>query len=122
MIIRQLFCALALALSLPCISFGQMSAEPYNEMLLQKLETQDPAISSIDSLIGVSAALSLEDIALVLRMIPQMAEDMRHMRIYMDEMRASMRAMPGMGANMNIMRKDMDSTMGRFGRMMPWGW
>jgi hypothetical protein len=28
----------------------------------------------------------------------------------------------GMNAKMGVMAADMDSTMGRAGRMMPWGW
>jgi len=30
--------------------------------------------------------------------------------------------MQGMNAKMGIMAAGMDSTMGRAGRMMPWGW
>jgi hypothetical protein len=51
------------------------------------------------------------------------------MHAEMQVMNGKMNALPflasevaGMNAKMGVMAADMDSTMGRAGRMMPWGW
>ncbi len=65
-------------------------------------------------MVGIS---SLDEIFQVLDDIPEMKNLMRQMNINMEDMNAHMYYM---GRNMGIMSYDMDSTMGRAGRNMPW--
>jgi hypothetical protein len=67
---------------------------------------------------GATIALFLGDVARAMESVPKM-----------QAMNAKMNALPfmanevaGMNAKMGLMAADMDSTMGRAGRMMPWGW
>ena len=62
---------------------------------------------------GAMIMLMLHDMKIALELVPQMASDMRSMSIVAHEM----------NHKMSVITSNMDSTMGRMGRSMPWiGW
>ena len=83
----------------------------------QDLDTEQYATADADRMLDRAAVLNLQDIALALKAVPQMAESMRLMTNYMHHMSTRMDAMQ---FHMRGMDRSMDSTMGRMGRMMPW--
>jgi hypothetical protein len=54
--------------------------------------------------------------------VPQMHAEMQVMNARMNALPFIANEVAGMNAKMGVITADMDSTMGRAGRMMPWGW
>jgi hypothetical protein len=71
---------------------------------------------------GAVIALFLGDIAKAMEAVPQMQAEMQVMNARMNALPFMANEVAGMNAKMGVMAADMDSTMGRAGRMMPWGW
>lgn len=71
---------------------------------------------------GAAIALFLGDIAKAMEAVPQMQAEMQVMNAKMNALPFMANEVAGMNAKMGVMAADMDSTMGRAGRMMPWGW
>ncbi len=62
---------------------------------------------------GAMIMLMLHDMKVALELVPQMASDMRSMSMVAQEM----------NHKMTVITFNVDSTMGRMGRSMPWfGW
>jgi hypothetical protein len=85
---------------------------------------------------GATVALMLSSMSGSVAVMPQlygavaaMAGDMRTISTRMEDMDRKMNALPalttevqGMRGQMAVMAADVDSTMGRAGRMLPWNW
>jgi hypothetical protein len=71
---------------------------------------------------GAAIALFLGDMARAMEAVPQMHAEMQVMNGKMNALPFMANEVAGMNAKMGVMAADMDSTMGRAGRMMPWGW
>lgn len=71
---------------------------------------------------GATIALFLGDMAKAMESVPKMQSEMQAMNAKMNALPFMANEVAGMNAKMGIMAADMDSTMGRAGRMMPWGW
>jgi len=54
--------------------------------------------------------------------VPKMQAEMQAMNAKMNAPPFMANEVAGMNAKMGLMAANMDSTMGRAGRMMPWGW
>ena len=71
---------------------------------------------------GATIALFLGDMAKAMESVPKMQAEMQVMNAKMNALPFMANEVAGMNAKMGVMTADMDSTMGRAGRMMPWGW
>ncbi len=71
---------------------------------------------------GATIALFLGDMARAMESVPKMQAEMQTMNVKMNALPFMANEVAGMNAKMGLMAADMDSTMGRAGRMMPWGW
>lgn len=71
---------------------------------------------------GAAIALFLGDMAKAMESVPQMHAEMQVMNARMNALPFMANEVAGMNAKMGVITADMDSTMGRAGRMMPWGW
>jgi hypothetical protein len=71
---------------------------------------------------GATIALFLGDMAKAMESVPKMESQMQAMNTKMSALPFMANEVAGMNAKMGVMAADMDSTMGRAGRMMPWGW
>lgn len=71
---------------------------------------------------GATIALFLGDMARAMESVPKMQAEMQAMNAKMNALPFMANEVAGMNAKMGLMAADMDSTMGRAGRMMPWGW
>jgi len=87
----------------------------------QYMQTWDPGME------GAVVALMLKEMAESMRAVPQMLEQMKVMNGYMQSLPVMTAEMQRMSANiaamalyMSVMNRNMDDTMGRMGRMMPW--
>jgi hypothetical protein len=71
---------------------------------------------------GAAIALFLGNMAKAMESVPKMHAEMQVMNGKMNALPFLANEVAGMNAKMGVMAADMDSTMGRAGRMMPWGW
>lgn len=71
---------------------------------------------------GAAIALFLGEIVKSMESVPRMQAEMQAMNTKMNALPFLANEVAGMNAKMGVMTADMDSTMGRAGRMMPWGW
>ena len=71
---------------------------------------------------GAAIALFLGEIVKSMESVPRMHAEMQAMNGKMNALPFLANEVAGMNAKMGVMAADMDSTMGRAGRMMPWGW
>ena len=71
---------------------------------------------------GAAIALFLGEIVKSMESVPRMHAEMQVMNTKMNALPFLANEVAGMNAKMGVMTADMDSTMGRAGRMMPWGW
>jgi hypothetical protein len=71
---------------------------------------------------GATIALFLGDMAKAMESVPLMQAEMQAMNAKMNALPFMANEVAGMNAKMGVITADMDSTMGRAGRMMPWGW
>lgn len=71
---------------------------------------------------GAAIALFLGEIVKSMESVPRMHAEMQAMNGKMNALPFLANEVAGMNAKMGVMTADMDSTMGRAGRMMPWGW
>jgi hypothetical protein len=71
---------------------------------------------------GAAIALFLGEIVKSMESVPRMHAEMQVMNGKMNALPFLANEVAGMNAKMGVMAADMDSTMGRAGRMMPWGW
>jgi hypothetical protein len=71
---------------------------------------------------GAAIALFLGNMAKAMESVPLMHAEMQVMNAKMNALPFMANEVAGMNAKMGVMTADMDSTMGRAGRMMPWGW
>jgi hypothetical protein len=71
---------------------------------------------------GAAVALFLGSMAKAMESVPLMHAEMQVMNAKMNALPFMANEVAGMNAKMGVMTADMDSTMGRAGRMMPWGW
>ena len=71
---------------------------------------------------GAAIALFLGNMAKAMESVPQMHSEMQVMNAKMNALPFMANEVAGMNAKMGVMTADMDSTLGRAGRMMPWGW
>jgi len=71
---------------------------------------------------GAAIALFLGEIVKSMESVPRMHAEMQVMNTKMNALPFLANEVAGMNAKMGVMAADMDSTMGRAGRMMPWGW
>jgi hypothetical protein len=71
---------------------------------------------------GAAIALFLGEIVKSMGSVPGMHAEMQAMNAKMSALPFLANEVAGMNAKMGVMTADMDSTMGRAGRMMPWGW
>lgn len=71
---------------------------------------------------GAAIALFLGEIVRSMESVPRMHAEMQAMNAKMNALPFLANEVAGMNAKMGVMTADMDSTMGRAGRMMPWGW
>ena len=78
--------------------------------------------SSPDFDAGAAIALFLGEIVKSMESVPRMHSEMQAMNAKMNALPFLANEVAGMNAKMGVMTADMDSTMGRAGRMMPWGW
>jgi hypothetical protein len=78
--------------------------------------------SSPDFDAGAAIALFLGEIVKSMESVPRMHAEMQAMNGKMNALPFLANEVAGMNAKMGVMTADMDSTMGRAGRMMPWGW
>jgi hypothetical protein len=78
--------------------------------------------SSPDFDAGAAIALFLGEIVKSMESVPRMSSEMQAMNAKMNALPFLANEVAGMNAKMGVMTADMDSTMGRAGRMMPWGW
>jgi hypothetical protein len=71
---------------------------------------------------GAAVALFLGEMVKSMESVPRMHAEMQAMNAKMNALPFLANEVAGMNAKMGVMTADMDSTMGRAGRMMPWGW
>ena len=71
---------------------------------------------------GAAIALLLSDMVKSMDAVPRMHAEMQVMNGKMNALPFLANEVAGMNAKMGVMTADMDSTLGRAGRMMPWGW
>lgn len=71
---------------------------------------------------GAAIALFLGNMARAMESVPKMHAEMQVMNGKMNALPFMANEVAGMNAKMGVVAADMDSTMGRAGRMMPWGW
>ena len=71
---------------------------------------------------GAAIALFLGNMAKAMESVPLMHAEMQVMNAKMNALPFMANEVAGMNAKMGVITADMDSTMGRAGRMMPWGW
>lgn len=71
---------------------------------------------------GAAIALFLGEIVKSMESVPRMHTEMQAMNAKMNALPFLANEVAGMNAKIGVMTADMDSTMGRAGRMMPWGW
>jgi hypothetical protein len=71
---------------------------------------------------GAAIALLLSDMVKSMDAVPRMHAEMQAMNVKMNALPFLANEVAGMNAKMGVMTADMDSTLGRAGRMMPWGW
>ncbi len=71
---------------------------------------------------GAAVALFLSSMAKSIDAMPGMYAEMQAMNAKMNAMPVLANEVAGMNAKMSVIAANMDSTMGRAGRMMPWGW
>ena len=71
---------------------------------------------------GAAIALLLSDMVKAMDSVPRMHAEMQAMNGKMNALPFLAGEVAGMNAKMGVMTADMDSTLGRAGRMMPWGW
>jgi hypothetical protein len=71
---------------------------------------------------GAAVALFLSSMAKSIDAMPGMYAEMQAMNAKMNAMPVLANEVAGMNAKMTVITANMDSTMGRAGRMMPWGW
>ena len=71
---------------------------------------------------GAAIALFLGEIVKSMESVPRMHSEMQAMNAKMNALPFLANEVAGMNAKIGVMTADMDSTMGRAGRMMPWGW
>lgn len=71
---------------------------------------------------GAAVALFLSSMAKSIDSMPGMYAEMQAMNAKMNAMPVLANEVAGMNAKMSVIAANMDSTMGRAGRMMPWGW
>jgi hypothetical protein len=71
---------------------------------------------------GAVIALFLSEMAKAMESVPRMHAEMQAMNAKMNAMPVLANELAGMNAKMGVVAANMDSTMGRAGRMMPWGW
>jgi hypothetical protein len=71
---------------------------------------------------GAAIALFLGEIVKSMESVPRMHSEMQTMNAKMNALPFLANEVAGMNAKIGVMTADMDSTMGRAGRMMPWGW
>jgi len=69
---------------------------------------------------GAVVALMLRNMSKSMESVPEMLEQMKLMNTLMNAMPVVANEMQRMNANMSIMTYNMDSTMGRMGRRLPW--
>jgi hypothetical protein len=70
---------------------------------------------------GAAIAVFLSDMATAMESVPRMHAEMQAMNAKMNAMPVLANEVAGMNAKMGVVAANMDSTMGRAGRMMPWG-
>lgn len=71
---------------------------------------------------GAAIALFLSDMAKAMEAVPKMQDEMQTMNTKMNALPFMANEVGGINAKMSVMTANMDATMGRMGRMMPWGW
>jgi hypothetical protein len=71
---------------------------------------------------GAAIALFLHDMAQAMESMPKMQADMEVMNAKMNALPFMANEVAGMNARIGIVAANMDSTMGRAGRVLPWGW
>lgn len=71
---------------------------------------------------GAAVALFLHNMAQAMESMPRMEAEMRTMNAKMSAMPFMANEVAGMNAKIGVVAANMDSTMGRAGRIMPWGW
>jgi hypothetical protein len=71
---------------------------------------------------GAAVALFLAQMAESVAAVPGMKAEMRSMNAKMNALPVLATEVQGMHGKMSVMAAGMDSTMGRAGRMLPWGW
>lgn len=71
---------------------------------------------------GAAIALFLSDMARAMESVPRMHAEMQAMNAKMNALPVLANEVAGMNVKMGVVAANMDSTMGRAGRMMPWGW
>jgi hypothetical protein len=71
---------------------------------------------------GAAIALFLGSMATAMESVPKMQAEIETMNDKMNSLPFMANEIAGMNAKMGVMASNMDSTMGRAGRMMPFGW
>jgi hypothetical protein len=71
---------------------------------------------------GAAIALFLGSMATAMESVPRMQAEMETMNAKLNALPFMANEVAGMNAKMGVMAANMDSTMGRAGRMMPFGW
>lgn len=71
---------------------------------------------------GAAIALFLANMSRSMDSVPKMYAEMQVMNAKMNALPVLANEVAGMHAKMAVIAANMDSTMGRAGRMMPWGW
>ena len=91
-----------------------------NQITVLKASTVDNALSTYLAwgfMKGIASLNILDEIQKALKAVPKMDTSMKYMNANMEDMNAHMYYMM---RNMGVMTSDMDSTLGRAGRNMPW--
>jgi hypothetical protein len=88
-----------------------------NQITVLKASTVDNALSTYLAWGVINGLSSLKEVLNALRSVPEMNTNMEYMNANMEDMNAHMYYMM---RNMGVMTGDMDSTLGRAGRNMPW--
>lgn len=95
------------------------------DKMMSSLRSETASMSKFDP--GKAIAVILHDMQKALQAVPEMAKDMDTMAKVMVDMNGKMDAMPAMANSMSqmnwkmgVIAHDIDNTMGRMGRMMPW--
>ncbi len=71
---------------------------------------------------GAAIALFLANMSRSMDSVPKMHAEMQVMNAKMNALPVLANEVASINAKMAVMAANMDSTMGRAGRMMPWGW